>query len=562
MSCRPHHGRQARSAIVAALATFAVVAGTAIAAPPAPSSGSANVDGTIAEWNVVNDLFSDMIRAGGNGGQTKVESKLYLRYDCTTHTVFANVRAEPGVTIAADLPGESFIKVGGVKKVDGMTGDDGTAPDFAWVGLSGTAASGWEASFPLGVGSYTINVHAQVNDGGLQTSAVPGRSIPLVLACDVVQPKPLVVTKTAVTSYGRAYDWVVAKSAAPASITTAADQATFTYTVTATKSAPTDANFAVTGEITVANPNATPISGVDIADAIVGGPSCAVQGGIDVTIPAQDALTVPYTCALTAATDGTNGASATWSGGASATEVPFAFGGPTSVTNDTVDVTDAFNGAVPVILAGGQGLTASTVLTYTRTVPVPAAGCTQFPNVAMLNASQEVIAQASAQVEACRTTTNPPAEPPVTPPATPPATPVVTVVGTSATPASQLTVVKRGPATAKSGQVITFTIIVRNESATAATSVVLSDVLPTGYAIAKRPAGAVLQKGTITWSLGDLAPGASTTLKLQVRIDRNASGRRCNRATASAANAATVTTRACTKVVRIAGVTRIPIVTG
>jgi hypothetical protein len=119
------------------------MAGTAIAAPPAPSSGSANVDGTIAEWNVVDDLFSDMIRAGGNGGQTKVESKLYLRYDCTTHTVFANVRAEPGVTIAADLPGESFIKVGGVKKVDGTTGDDGTAPDFSWVrpSLSASAAT-------------------------------------------------------------------------------------------------------------------------------------------------------------------------------------------------------------------------------------------------------------------------------------------------------------------------------------------------------------------------------------------------------------------------------------
>ena len=542
----------------AALAASGILAASAVAAAPAPSSGSATVDGDPAEWNTTADFFSDMIRAGGNGGQTKVESKLYLRHDCTTGTLYAYVSAEPGVTIAATLPDDSFIKIGGTKRVDGNATSSGPLPNFAWVGLSSGKAFGWEAAIALGAGSYTMNVHSQVNDGGLQTSAVPSRSIPLVISCDeTVQPQPLMVTKTADTSFTRVYDWTLVKQATQTKITTAADQATFTYNVTATKSGQNDSNFMVTGDITVTNPNATAISGVTIADQIQGGPTCTVQGGIGATIPGNGFLTVPYTCSVIADSPATNVATATWTGGVSAGEVSFAFGKPTTTFNDSVDVTDAFNGDAPALLAGGSHVNATTTLTYTRTVPVPATGCTSFDNVATLTSPSphELRLNAGAQVQACRT----PLVPPVTP--LPPAT-TVTVAG-GAAPAAVLRVVKRGPANAAAGQVVTFTITVRNTSATTiATSVVLSDVLPVGYAIAKRPSGAVLQKGKLMWSVGDLAPGAFKTVRVQVRIDRNAGGTRCNTANASAANATTVQAKACTKVRRIAGATRIPIVTG
>ena len=160
MSFRFHRRHQLSiTAVALALIGSALLAATASAAP-APSSGSAVVDGNAAEWNTTTDFFSNMIRAGGNGGQTEVESKLYLRYDCATTTLYAYVNAEPGVTIAANLPGDSFIKLGVKKLVDGNAGDDGTAPDFAWIGLSGSTATGWEASALLLPGSYTINVHS------------------------------------------------------------------------------------------------------------------------------------------------------------------------------------------------------------------------------------------------------------------------------------------------------------------------------------------------------------------------------------------------------------------
>lgn len=555
----PHFSTPRRGRVTALVALFVAIitATTAFAVPPAPSIGSAVVDGDTSEW-VPGDVFSDMLRAGGNGGQTEVESTLSLRYSCASQTLYALALAQPGVTVAANLPDESFIKVGGRKAVDGMSGDDGIAPDFAWVERAGDHAEGWEASLPLVPGSYTINVHAQVNDGGSQTSAVPGRSIPLVVQCDgEPELSPLTVTKTVETTYTRDFDWSLTKRATPASITTSADQATFTYTVTATKSAPVDSGFAVSGMIVVTNPNDTPVSGVTIADTLGTGQSCPVTNGANVTIPASGSVTVAYGCAVASAADGVNTAVATWSGGQSAVDVPFSFGTPTAVTDDVVHVTDSFNGAAAAPLSGANGVTETTSWTYTRSVPVPATGCTPFPNVAMLTSVLELVRQADARVEACRTTPPPPVvdQPPVAPPAT--------AVGIQTAPPAALRLVKRGPAAASAGQVITFTIKVTNISATvAATSVTLSDILPAGYSLARRPAGAELKKGTITWTIGDLAPGASTTVRLQVRVDRNAAGSRCNNATASAGNAATVRARACARIARIAGVIRIPIVTG
>ena len=256
----PRHAvnRTWRSLFAIALSAFALSPAAAFGAPPAPTAGTAVVDGNPSEWSS-SDRFSDMIRAGGNGGQTEVEAVLYLRYDCASQVLYAHVAAEKDVTIPTDLPADNFIKVGGTKFVDGSSGDDGTAPDFAYVDVDVSVgqATGWEASLPLQPGSYTINVHAQVEHGGLQTAAVPNRSIPLTIACDdTPQPEPLTVTKTAATSYQRTFNWLVAKSAAPATVTTDGATATTTYTVTVTKSEAIDSQFTVSGDITVANPNA------------------------------------------------------------------------------------------------------------------------------------------------------------------------------------------------------------------------------------------------------------------------------------------------------------------
>jgi hypothetical protein len=142
------------------------------------------VDGDTSDWDLTENYFADMYRAGDPGKD--VLSKLYLRYDCTTFTLYALVLVEPGHTIDVDFgDGEHYIKLGNsTTLVDDTDGDDGTPPDFHWVGLSGdgTTAQGWEASTELWPDAYTnFNVHTQVDDG--ETSAVTGRSIDLTLIC-------------------------------------------------------------------------------------------------------------------------------------------------------------------------------------------------------------------------------------------------------------------------------------------------------------------------------------------------------------------------------------------
>jgi hypothetical protein len=154
------------------------------AAPPNPVPGSADVDGDVAEWDMTGDFFADMYRAANP--DMVVQSKLYLRYECSTQTLYALVWAlEPFAIVSEGT--DAFVKLGNsITLVNGNSGDDGTAPDFQWVGLNGDSALGWEASAIIAPGNYTnLNVHTNVwdEDHNSQTSAVAGRSIELDLNC-------------------------------------------------------------------------------------------------------------------------------------------------------------------------------------------------------------------------------------------------------------------------------------------------------------------------------------------------------------------------------------------
>ncbi len=162
------------------------VASVWAASPPQPTYGTAVVDGDhVGEWDLTNDWFADMYESAD---PTKdVISKLYLRYDCSTSTLYGLVLVESGHTIdvyADPTPGEEhFIKINGSKIVDdGDQPADGTPPDFEWIALSGTTADGWEASAYLDPGTYDdLDVHTQVDED--QTSAVEGRAIDLEIEC-------------------------------------------------------------------------------------------------------------------------------------------------------------------------------------------------------------------------------------------------------------------------------------------------------------------------------------------------------------------------------------------
>ncbi len=152
-------------------------------AAPYPSGGIAVVDGDASEWNLATDFFAAMYRASNPGFD--MLSKLYLRHDCATQTLYLLVLAEPGVQIEAfHAAAEQWAKISNTIQVSNLSGNNGVAPDFNYINSDGTYADGWEASFILAPGSYTdFKVHAQVDDGDEdnQTSATP--NISLIMDC-------------------------------------------------------------------------------------------------------------------------------------------------------------------------------------------------------------------------------------------------------------------------------------------------------------------------------------------------------------------------------------------
>ncbi len=151
----------------------------------------------------------------------------------------------------------------------------------------------------------------------------------------------------------------------------------------------------------------------------------------------------------------------------------------------------------------------------------------------------------------------------VTPP--PVVSPPVDVAGggsTTGTPQTTLGIDKRGPATARAGQVVTYRIKITNTGAVAAQDVIMRDRVPGGMALAARPTGVRLVKGVVIVAVGTLTPGASRTVLLRFRIDRPVVGVRTNVATASGSNAREVRASTRTRIISLTGRIRIPVVTG
>lgn len=134
--------------------------------PPSPVNlGSGiTVDGNYNDWNLTEDFFADMHRAGKL--DKPIESKLYLRYNCASETLFILVLNVEGVP-ALDIPGTAFFK-NGVNVVVGENADPST---FQWIEENGDLI-GWEGSWQTAPGEYWVKAHIQVyDDGDSQTSA-------------------------------------------------------------------------------------------------------------------------------------------------------------------------------------------------------------------------------------------------------------------------------------------------------------------------------------------------------------------------------------------------------
>ena len=176
----------------AALLIAAIFAPTSSAAAPDPVLGSAVVDGNPGEWTAA-DYFADMSDNGNPDNDTL--ATLSMRYDCKTGTAYALVQSLVDGKVKQDRPDQGYIRIDGVTVVIATNHQpaNGTSPDFEWVNGNGTRADGYEASFDLAPGSYTIRAHFLYEfddaDGYLTVDTVP-RAAPLTIDCPAPPPTP------------------------------------------------------------------------------------------------------------------------------------------------------------------------------------------------------------------------------------------------------------------------------------------------------------------------------------------------------------------------------------
>jgi uncharacterized repeat protein (TIGR01451 family) len=104
-----------------------------------------------------------------------------------------------------------------------------------------------------------------------------------------------------------------------------------------------------------------------------------------------------------------------------------------------------------------------------------------------------------------------------------------------------LAIDKSGPESAQIGADVSYSVVVANKGSSIAKNVVVTDEVPAGMTHASG------QK-TLSWNLGDMAPGATRTIPVVLRASQT--GKWCNNAIAASSNAGKVSDDACTTVVK------------
>jgi uncharacterized repeat protein (TIGR01451 family) len=129
-------------------------------------------------------------------------------------------------------------------------------------------------------------------------------------------------------------------------------------------------------------------------------------------------------------------------------------------------------------------------------------------------------------------------------------------------PSPDVTIAKRGPDTARAGTTFTYTVVVHNRSSFTARNVQVTDLVPAELTLVAIPSRATIRNGVVTWDLGDMSAGAMRTLRMQVKVNPNVTGRIVNTATVTADGMAPKRDQAVTRVTGPVPVARTGGVTG
>jgi hypothetical protein len=198
------------------------------------------------------------------------------------------------------------------------------------------------ARYDATTGKYTetINNKAELKDG---TTVIDDDTETVTINCY----RPL-VSKTASASFNRTWTWTVRKSVTPTSLTLATGQvAALNYTVQyGTSSA--DNAYAISGTITVQNPNPSAEMNVSVADVLNDGTPVTINcgdgvGDTTLTVSANSSGVCSYSAAPSNPNATLNTATATLNG------VGFSGTAPVSFTMNEIDecvkVSDTFSGS-------------------------------------------------------------------------------------------------------------------------------------------------------------------------------------------------------------------------
>lgn len=394
----------------------------------------------------VTDAVSDNITDGGNcnvttpaavtasDGTITVTAGTHVdaTYSCTftdvppagpnTNTATAQWAAGSASGTAGFDFGAATLVDNSLTVTDSLAGNLGTVtigtPDTCTTASSGFASNGsnlqcnvsgstttftYSLTFSDPAGTCTThNNTATFTTNTTGTKGTASQSVQVCVGAD------LTVTKTAATSFTRTYNWTISKSANPTTIgAPSGTTASANYTVTASETGFTDSGWQVTGTITITNPNNWESITANVSDTLDIGSNgtCTVTGGTAVVVPASGSQTLSYTCSFTAQpspSKGTNTATATWDkvafftpDGSAQGTAGYDFANATiTKVNQTITPTDAFNGGSAVNLCtldttGPCTLTAvdstpfsSRTYMYSRSLNVPTATCTTYPNIA------------------------------------------------------------------------------------------------------------------------------------------------------------------------------------
>ncbi|MDN5726943.1 MAG: VWA domain-containing protein, partial [Propionibacteriales bacterium] len=230
----------------------------------------------------------------------------------------------------------------------------------------------------------------------------------------------LSVTKNVVTSFDRSYGFDLTKSvdSTTVNVDPTTGKAMVDWTVRVTELASTDANWAMTGQITVTNPNdfADVTAAVSDSVDVGGGASCRVDGGENVMVPKGGTAVVDYRCTFTSqpSYEGVNTATVTWDAAASSTPTGTASGQAAvradewsqTPINKTVQVfddktdTDGEPALLGTVTWTEEGRV--TAFTYRQELTAEPGKCVVYTNTATLvGDASAVVDRESAEATAC-----------------------------------------------------------------------------------------------------------------------------------------------------------------